>query len=197
MSNRNNKSFSVKYILTYIIALVFITSCEKNDKIVKYKPIGYFKTKYNMESGAPRQGMLIDDAKGIIILNKEYVNSLDYLLSFEYIWVIYHFNEAEGWDVHVTPPDSKHSFGVFATRSPRRPNPIGLSLIKLEKIEDNKLYVSNVDAFDGTPVLDIKPYLPSVDKVVSLKNMKAEVYLGHHNTDFLNDTLVKEFIKGK
>jgi len=196
MSKNKIKSFSLSCILKLIIALVFITSCENNDE-VNYKPIGYFETEYTMESGAPRQGMLIDDAKGIINLKEEYVNGLDYLSSFEYIWVIYHFSEAEGWESDITPPDSKHKFGVFATRSPRRPNSIGLSLTKLCKIDGNKLYVSNVDAFNGTPVLDIKPYLPSVDKVVSIKNMEAEIYLGHHDTNFLNDTLVKEFVKGE
>lgn len=186
-----------RYIFILIIAFVFITSCKNKDDMIKYEPIGYFETEFTMQSGAPRQGMLIDDAKGIINLKKEYVKGLDYLSSFEYIWVIYHFNEAKGWENDVRPPDSDHAFGVFATRSPRRPNPIGLSLIKLEKIEGNKLYVSNVDAFNGTPVLDIKPYLPSVDDAISIKNMEAEIYLGHHDTDFLNDSLVKEFVKGE
>ena len=186
-----------KYILILFIAYVFITSCKNNNEMIKYEPIGYFETEYTMQSGAPRQGMLIEDAKGVIILKEEYVQGLDYLSSFEYIWVIYHFSEAKGWENEVNPPDSDHAFGVFATRSPLRPNPIGLSLIKLEKIEGQKLYVSNVDAFDGTPVLDIKPYLPSVDDAISIKNMEAEIYLGHHDTDFLNDSLVKEFVKGE
>ncbi len=186
-----------RYILMLIIAFAFITSCKIKNDMIKYEPIGYFETEYTMQSGAPRQGMLIENSKGIIYLKEEYVKGLDYLSSFEYIWVIYHFSEAKGWESDVNPPDSDHSFGVFATRSPRRPNPIGLSLIKLEKIEGNKLYVSNVDAFNGTPVLDIKPYLPSVDDAVSIKNMEAEIYLGHHNTDFLNDSLVREFVKGK
>ncbi len=181
---------------TLIISILMLISCN-NEEIVNYEPIGYFDTEYTMQSGAPRQGMLIDDAKGIIILKEEYVKGLDYLSSFEYIWVIYHFSEAKGWENEVNPPDSDHAFGVFATRSPLRPNPIGLSLIKLEKIEGQKLYVSNVDAFDGTPVLDIKPYLPSVDDAISIKNMEAEIYLGHHDTDFLNDSLVKEFVKGE
>ena len=186
------------YFLILLFILLVISSCENNNNnMINYNPIGYFETEYTMQSGAPRQGMLIEDAKGVIILKEEYVQGLDYLSSFEYIWVIYHFSEAKGWESEVNPPDSDHAFGVFATRSPRRPNPIGLSLIKLEKIEGQKLYVSNVDAFDGTPVLDIKPYLPSIDDAISIKNMEAEIYLGHHDTDFLNDSLVKEFVKGE
>ncbi len=185
-----------RFVFVLITVFIIIASCNNNETI-NYEPIGYFETEYTMQSGAPRQGMLIEDATGVIKLKEEYVKGLDHLSSFEYIWVIYHFSEAKGWDYKVNPPDSEHAFGVFATRSPRRPNPIGLSLIKLDKIEGNKLYVSNVDAFDGTPVLDLKPYLPSVDKVVSIKNMEAEIYLGHHDTDFLNDILVKEFVKGE
>ncbi len=187
----------IRFIFILIMAFIFIPSCKNKDDMIKYKPIGYFETEYTMQSGAPRQGMLIENSKGIINLKEEYVKCLDYLSSFEYIWVIYHFSEAKGWESDVNPPDSDHSFGVFATRSPRRPNPIGLSLIKLDSISDNKLYVSNVDAFNGTPILDIKPYLSSVDDAVSIKNMEAEIYLGHHDTDFLNDSLVKEFVKGK
>ena len=186
-----------RYVLILFIVFVSIVSCKNKDDQIKYEAIGYFETEYTMQTGAPRQGMLINDAKGVITLKEEYVKGLDYLSSFDYIWVIYHFNEAEGWQNEVNPPDSDHEFGVFATRSPRRPNPIGLSLIKLEKIDGNKLYVSNVDAFNGTPILDIKPYLPSIDDVVSIKNMEAEIYLGHHDTDFLNDSLVKEFVKGE
>lgn len=146
--------------------------------MINYQPIAYFETEYSLKSKTPRQGMLADDAKGVINLNEEYVQCLEYLSSFEYIWVICHFHESKGWNYKVNPPCSNHEFGLFATRSPRRPNPIGLSLIKLEKIEGNKLYVSNVDAFNGTPVLDIKPYLPSIDNAVSIKNTEVEVYLG-------------------
>jgi tRNA-Thr(GGU) m(6)t(6)A37 methyltransferase TsaA len=178
------------------IVFILLASCKKNDKVINYTPIGYFETEYTMQTGAPRQGMLVGNAKGVIILDEKYINGLNYLSSFEYIWVLYHFNEAKGWDNYVNPPESKHEFGVFATRSPRRPNPIGLSLIKLDKIEGNKLYVSNVDAFNKTPVLDIKPYLPSIDDAISIKNMEAEIYLGHHDQNFLSDSLVKTFVKG-
>ena len=67
------------------------------------------------------------------------------------------------WLSRVRPPGSKRTFGLFATRSPNRPNPIGFAVIKLDGIVENRLHVSGLDAFDGTPVLDIKPWLPSID----------------------------------
>ena len=165
--------------------------------MIKYEPIGYFSTEYNTETGAPRQGILKPDSKGTIILNEEYKQGLKNLDQFEYIFVLFHFHEAKGWENMVRPPESDHEYGLFATRSPRRPNPIGLSLIKLDSIEGNKLFVSGIDAFNGTPVLDIKPFLPTIDSKITEKNLMAEFYLGHHDEDFINDSLVKIFIKGE
>ena len=107
----------------------------------------------------------------------------------EFIIVIYHFDKAGGWKDTVKPPESNpdFTFGLFATRSPNRPNPIGLATIKLEKVENGILYVSGIDAFDGTPVLDIKPYLPSIDGVKSTKNESIEKEPGLHGTNNIND----------
>ncbi|MEN8122425.1 MAG: tRNA (N6-threonylcarbamoyladenosine(37)-N6)-methyltransferase TrmO [Bacteroidota bacterium] len=165
--------------------------------MVNYKPIGYFSTGYSTETGAPRQGVLQPDSHGTIILDEKYKGALNNLDQFEYIFVLFHFHEAKGWENTVAPPESEHEFGLFATRSPRRPNPIGLSLIKLDSIKENKLFVSGIDAFDGTPVLDIKPFLPTIDSKITEKNIMAEYYLGHHDEDFINDSLVKIFIKGE
>ena len=182
------------YLILFITVTIF--GYKNDDNSITYKPIGYFSTKYNLSVGAPRQGMLDTATHGIITLNNKYIGALKDLDKFEYIWVIYHFHQAEGMEDIVIPPDSDHEFGLFATRSPRRPNPIALSLIKLDTIIENKLFVSNIDAFDGTPVIDIKPFLPSVDYAVSIKNMEAELYLGHHDTDFINDSLANIFVKG-
>ncbi|NPA68363.1 MAG: tRNA (N6-threonylcarbamoyladenosine(37)-N6)-methyltransferase TrmO [Chlorobi bacterium] len=165
--------------------------------MITYKPIGIFETEFNKKSGAPRQGKLLENARGVIVLNEEFKDALDYLSSFEYIWVLFHFDKADSWDNKVNPPDSEHVFGVFATRSPRRPNPLGLSLVKLERIIENKLYINHADAFDGTPVIDIKPYLPSIDTAVSRKNTNAENFLGHHDNIYMNSLQIEEFIEGK
>lgn len=158
--------------------------------IIQYKPIGIFHTPYTTATGAPRQGILMPETRGTIEIFPEYQTALNTLSLFEYIIVIYHFNIVERWEPVVNPPASshEHNFGLFATRSPKRPNPIGLSLVKLEKIEKGILHISGVDAFDGTPVLDIKPYLPSVDCVKSVQNELMEIELGHHDEDFISDS---------
>jgi len=181
-------------LVFFFIILIFLTSCN-GDKI-NYTAIGYFISDYTKETGAPRQGILMPETTGQIVLKEDFVEGLSELSDFEYIWVLFDFNQAKGWENIVLPPESKHTFGVFATRSPRRPNTIGMSLIKLDSIKSNILFVSGIDMFFGTPILDIKPYLPSVDFVYSKQNLEAEVFLGHHSNDFLNDSLVKIFIEG-
>ena len=185
-----------KYIYLLLV-IIFIIGCTNKNDFIEYKPIGFFSSKYTLKTGAPRQGILKPETKGVIILDTIFIKSLSSLDEFEYIWVITHFHEAKGWESIVTPPKSDHEYGLFATRSPRRPNPIGLSLIKIDTIIKNKIYVSGIDLFDNTPVLDIKPFLPSIDYVVSVKNMIAEIYLGHHDEDFITDSLVKEFVLGE
>ncbi len=182
-------------LITAFVILVFI-SC-KNETTMNYNAIGEFSSNYNLKTGAPRQGILIPESKGIIILDEKYTEALKKLEEFEYIFVLFHFHKAKGYDNIVKPPESDHEYGLFATRSPRRPNPIGLSLIKLDSIIKNKLYVSGIDAFNGTPVLDIKPFLPSVDSKITEKNVKAEFFLGHHDEDYINDSLVKIFVEGE
>lgn len=156
----------------------------KGQEIVKqqvtYSPIGVFHTDYTSETVAPRQGILMPEVKGRIEIYPEYQEALKAVELFEYIIVIYHFDKAGRWSHTARPPASnpEYTFGLFATRSPNRPNPIGLATIKLEKVENGILYVSGVDAFEGTPVLDIKPYLPSIDGVKSTKNESIEKELG-------------------
>jgi len=166
-----------------------MTGQDKIEKIV-YTPVGLFHTSFTPETGAPRQGILMPETKGQIEIFPQYHNALKTLGFFEYIIVLYHFSEVESWDPTVNPPSSteKHDFGLFSTRSPKRPNPIGFSIVKLERIEGGTLYVTGIDAFDGTPILDIKPYLPSIDCVKSLTNEYMERELGHHDENFINDS---------
>ncbi|HOW41400.1 MAG TPA: tRNA (N6-threonylcarbamoyladenosine(37)-N6)-methyltransferase TrmO [Bacteroidales bacterium] len=147
---------------------------------IVYTPVGVFHTGYTQETGAPRQGILEPEIKGSIEIFPEYRNALKSLEMYEYIIVIYHLDKAGKWNDIVKPPESdpEISFGLFATRSPNRPNPVGIATIKLEKIENGILHVSGIDTFDGTPVLDIKPYLPSIDGIKSIKNESIEKKLG-------------------
>lgn len=175
---------------TLIFIFIFQITLSFSQDTIIYTPIGVFHTQYTPKTGAPRQGILMPETCGSIEIFPEYAEGLRFVSFFEYIIVLYHFSEVEKWEPNVEPPGAnhQHNFGVFSTRSPKRPNPIGFSVIKLDSIRNNFLYISGVDAFDGTPVLDIKPYLPSVDNVKSLINELLEVEFGHHNEKFINDS---------
>lgn len=140
-----------------------------------YPPIGVMHTCFNEKFGVPRQSLMVKEARGIIKLNPDplFAQALHQLESFSHIWVIFSFHKSEGqWRPRIEPPrtDGPRTVGVFASRSPHRPNPLGLSVVKLEKIDleangSIELHVSGVDILSGTPVLDIKPYLPYADCV--------------------------------
>ncbi len=133
------------------------------------KIIAEIKTDMKEKFGLPRQSGLIPGLKGRIVFMPEYKNedALRGLSGFSHIWVIWRFNgfEKDTWSPTVRPPrlGGNKRMGVFATRSPNRPNPIGLSLLKLDKIENGELYVSGIDMRDGTAIYDIKPYLKITD----------------------------------
>ena len=184
----------IKKQIIFIIVLGFyvipMKGQENKKQQVTYTPIGIFHTDYTPLTGAPRQGILIPEGKGRIEIYPEYQSALRTLELFEYIIIIYHLDKARRWNDTAKPPASNpgYTFGLFATRSPNRPNPIGIATVKLEKIENGILYVSGVDAFEGTPVLDIKPYLPSIDGVKSIKNELIEKDLGLHGENSVDDS---------
>lgn len=103
------------------------------------------------------------DCDGKIIVYNEYLDGLSDLEGFSHIHVLYHFHKSQGYKLSVTPFLDNQPRGVFATRAPRRPNAIGLSILRLIKIEDNVMYVKGLDVLDQTPVLDIKPYSQKFD----------------------------------
>jgi len=152
----------------------------RNKNKITYHPIGMIHSQYTSETGAPRQGMLEPDMPVRVELFNTYKTALVGLEKYDYIWLIYHFDRVKDWDSDVRPPHSnpEQSFGLFATRTPRRPNPLGLCLVKLDSIHDGTLYIRGIDAYNGTPVIDIKPYLPSIDQVNSHINKDNESDLG-------------------
>ena len=127
-----------------------MAQAQQDAKII-YQSIGRFHTDYNRSTGAPRQGRFQPEGKGTIELYPQYHEALSGLDAYDFILVFYHLNKVRSWDTMVTPPGSDKEFGLFATRTPRRPNPIGFSVIKLESINNGVLHVSGVDAYDGTP----------------------------------------------
>ena len=137
-------------------------------------PIATIRTGFPTKFGIPRQSGLVPELRGTIVFNPEFRNAdaLRGLEGFSHIWLIWQFSEAvrEDWSPTVRPPrlGGNTRLGVFATRSPFRPNPIGLSCVRLESIELSSpdgplLHVSGADLMDGTPIYDIKPYIPYTD----------------------------------
>jgi tRNA-Thr(GGU) m(6)t(6)A37 methyltransferase TsaA len=131
------------------------------------RPIGVVHSPFRERSSAPRQGVAAGGALGTLELFKHagFEHALEDLASFRFIWVIFwfHENQDRGFRPKVLPPRSSRRRGVFATRSPYRPNPIGLSAVELLGIEGLKLSVRNLDMLDRTPILDLKPYVPYSD----------------------------------
>lgn len=129
----------------------------------KLEQIGVIKTPY--QENAPYQPMDKDGEEFYIIINPEYVDGLNDLKKFNYIYVIFYAHQiTRKPEMMITPPwaDGK-KVGVFSSRSPIRPNPVGLSVVSIKKIIKNKIYTSGLDVFDGTPLLDIKPYIKDLD----------------------------------
>ncbi|MCK4879990.1 MAG: tRNA (N6-threonylcarbamoyladenosine(37)-N6)-methyltransferase TrmO [Bacteroidales bacterium] len=146
--------------------------------MIDYQPIGEFHTDLSPQTGAPRQGVLVPENRGIIEIYPAYEEAMQGLGQYEYIIVLYHMHMSKKWYPVVRPPSSNREFGLFATRSPNRPNSIGLGVIKLEKVTGRQLHVSGIDAYNGTPVLDIKPWLPSIDCPDRQSNLNIEKDLG-------------------
>lgn len=143
------------------------------------KHIGVIESCYPDKFGTPRQPGLVSGALAKIKINREWQpeQALQGLEGFTHLWVIFEFHKNSNTRYHakVHPPRLQGaSIGVFATRSPHRPNAMGLSLVKIEKIEADTVFISGVDLIDGTPVLDIKPYLPSVESISDAKGGWAD-----------------------
>jgi tRNA-Thr(GGU) m(6)t(6)A37 methyltransferase TsaA len=137
---------------------------------IKYRPIGIVHSPYIKQEGTPIQTVASKGAKGVIEIFPEYKEGLKDMENFSHIYILFHFHLSSQKPLTVIPfLDMKHH-GVFATRSPARPNAIGLSVVCLEKIIENKLYIKNVDMLEGTPVLDIKPYISDFDIFKTTKN---------------------------
>lgn len=134
----------------------------------EFEPIGWIETPFKEKFGTPRQPQLVPSSWGVLRLRNELnlYGALEGLEAFSHLWLVFVFHQNENKVVRakIHPPRmGGEKTGLFSTRTPHRPNPIGLSAVKLERIEGQTLYLSGVDLVDGTPILDIKPYLPSSD----------------------------------
>jgi len=131
--------------------------------LIQISPIGVIRSPYVEAQGTPIQPRWAEGAEGFAEVNPELAPGLRDLEGFERIWLLYWFDRAKPASLDVVPFMDTQSHGVFATRAPSRPNPIGISTVALIGIEGNRLRLSGIDVLDGTPLLDIKPYLPSCD----------------------------------
>jgi tRNA-Thr(GGU) m(6)t(6)A37 methyltransferase TsaA len=130
---------------------------------ISYRPIGVIHSPFPDTEGVPIQPAGAVGVRGMIELLPEYVEGLRDLDGFSHVILLYHFHLVEQAKLSVVPFLDCQPRGVFATRAPTRPNPIGLSVVRLLGVEGNVLHIENVDIVDGTPLLDIKPYVPEFD----------------------------------
>jgi len=125
-------------------------------------PIGTVRTPFSETKQIPKGPDAKHDADGVIEIRPDLEPGLQDIEGFSHLFVIWVFDRADGYDLISRPPIDDREHGVFASRSPRRPNPIALTVVQLLRREGSRLHVRGVDMLDGTPVLDIKPYLSSV-----------------------------------
>ena len=131
--------------------------------LITFRPIGIISTPFSESKGTPIQPKAAEGVAGSVKIFPEFCLGLQDLEGFSHIFLIYHFHLCQGFSLLVRPFLDEMKRGVFATRAPARPNPIGLSLVRLDSIETDTLQVRDVDMVDGTPLLDIKPFVPEFD----------------------------------
>jgi tRNA-Thr(GGU) m(6)t(6)A37 methyltransferase TsaA len=130
--------------------------------VITLDPIGTIRSPYTETMQIPKGAGAAHHAEGVLELRPELEPGLDDIEGFSHLFVIWLFDRVDGYDLVAMPPTDDRPHGVFATRSPRRPNPIGLTVVELLGREGPRLRVRGIDMLDGTPILDIKPYLSSV-----------------------------------
>jgi tRNA-Thr(GGU) m(6)t(6)A37 methyltransferase TsaA len=131
---------------------------------ITYRPIGTIHSPFNAVEGMPIQPPGASGVRGRVEILPEYAPALQDLDGFSHIILLYHFHRAGPLQLTVVPFMDARPRGLFATRAPRRPNPIGLSIVRLLAVEGTTLHVEDIDVLDGTPLLDLKPYVPRFDR---------------------------------
>ena len=139
------------------------------------KAIGYVQSPYKGPDEIPKGFGAKHDAEGVLTITPEFQSGLTDIEGFSHLFVIWEFDRSDGFELLGTPPTDTRPHGVFATRSPYRPNPLGLTVVELLRREDGALHVRGVDMVDGTPILDIKPYLSSIPTENLRRGWLAEV----------------------
>jgi len=136
--------------------------------------VGFVKSPYSETSQIPKGWGASHEAEGVLAIKSEYEEGLTDIEGFSHLFVIWVFHKAAGYSLLGTPPTDNQPHGVFATRSPFRPSPIGLTVVELIRRDGARLHVRGVDMLDGTPILDIKPYLSSISEEKLRRGWLAE-----------------------
>ncbi len=136
---------------------------------MKCEPIGIIHTPFKQLEGMPIQPAGAVGVEGVVEVFEKFRAGLMDIEGFSHLTLIYEFHRSRGYKLEVVPFMDTQVRGLFATRAPKRPNPIGLSTVRLVRVEDGKLHVENVDMLDGTPLLDIKPYVPEFDSHAEIR----------------------------
>jgi tRNA-Thr(GGU) m(6)t(6)A37 methyltransferase TsaA len=148
---------------------------------ITYRPIGIVHSPFREPYGTPIQSVSAQNAEGVVEVFPEYAAGLEDIDGFSHIILIYHFHLSKGFSLMVKPFLDNPSHGIFACRAPARPNPIGISIVRLTRAEKDRLYIQDVDILDGTPLLDIKPYVPEFDNREADRKRWLEGNLGKLN----------------
>lgn len=130
---------------------------------IRYTPVGVVHSPFKDVEGMPIQTVGAKGIAGTVEIDPQYQDGLKDLEGFSHIFLIYHFHRSKGYSLQVKPFMDDEVRGVFATRAPNRPNPIGISVVRFVKLQGSTLFIEDVDILDGTPVLDIKPFVPEFD----------------------------------
>ena len=130
--------------------------------MIEMRPIGFVRSPYSETAQVPKGRGAQHEAVGILEIDPKFEEGLQDIEGFSHVFVLWVFDRSEGYELLGQPPTATRPHGVFATRSPRRPNPIGLTVVRVLGREGRQLRVRGVDMLDGTPILDIKPYLSSI-----------------------------------
>jgi tRNA-Thr(GGU) m(6)t(6)A37 methyltransferase TsaA len=138
------------------------------------RPIGFVRSPYEGSGDVPKGLGTKHEAEGVLEILPEFEQGLTDIDGFSHLIVVWVFHRSDGFELLGTPPSDNRPHGVFATRSPRRPNPIGLTVVELLRRDGVRLHVRGVDMLDGTPILDIKPYLSNVPDEALRRGWLAE-----------------------
>ncbi len=137
---------------------------------IEYKPIGFVRSPFKNLKEIPNQPHYAKHITGQVEIFPEYKSGLKDLGGFSHLVLVCHFHMSSKFHLQVVPSGETETRGLFSTRSPNRPNPVGISIVRLKKIEDNILHISDLDILDGTPVIDLKPYVREFEKLSKVRN---------------------------